>query len=78
MDGRTVDVTLQNLDGRLAAKVTVVYPPPATLNYGGQRWQRSGGYGPDDAVYRPERPFARPATAEVSVPRVVLDPGRRR
>ena len=78
MDGRTVYVTLQHFDGRLAAKLTVVYPPPVALDYGGQQWRRTGGFGSNDAVYRPDRPFARPATEEEPVPRIVLDPGRRR
>jgi hypothetical protein len=78
MDGRTVDVTLQHFDGRLAARLTVVYPPPLALEYGGQQWYRTGGFGSDDAVYRPEHPFARPATEEEPIPRMVLDPGRRR
>ena len=78
MDGRTVDVTLQHFDGRMAARLTVNHPPPAALEYGGQQWHRNGGLGSDDAVYRPERPFARPATEEEPVPRLTLDPGRRR
>ena len=78
MDGRTVEVMLQHVDGRLAAKLTVVYPPPVALDYGGQQWRRTGGFGFDDAVYRPDHPFARPATAEEPIPHVILDPGRRR
>lgn len=75
MDGRTVDVTLQHFDGRFAAKLTVHYPPPAALAYGGQLWRRTGGFGSSDAVYRPDRPFARPATTEE---RLIVEPDRRR
>ena len=78
MDGRTVYVTLQHFDGRLAARLTVNYPPPAALEYGGQQWHRNGGFGADDAVYRPDRPFARPATEEVPFPPLAVNPHRRR
>jgi hypothetical protein len=78
MDSRTVDVTLQSSDGRLTAKLTVNYPPPAALSYGGQQWHRAGGFGSADAVYRPDRPFARPATQEEPLSPTAHVLGRRR
>jgi hypothetical protein len=67
METRTVDVLLQQADGRLVARLTVRYPAPTALAYAGQQWHRSAGYGKDDAVYRPDRPFARPPSQEVPV-----------
>jgi hypothetical protein len=64
MENRTVDIVLQHPDGRLVARLTVKSPPPATLAYGGQQWHRTSGFGPDDAVYRPDRPFVRPKSTE--------------
>jgi len=75
MDGRTVDVILQHFDGRFAAKLTVHFPPPAALAYGGQLWRHTGGFGSRDVVYRPERPFVRPAPREE---RLIVEPFRRR
>ena len=77
METRTVEVVLQHSDGRMVARLTVRYPPPATLEYAGQQWHRAAGFGPADAVYRPDQPFARPVTQEVVLP-ISAVPRRRR
>jgi hypothetical protein len=64
METRTVDVLLQQNDGRLVARLTVRYPPPAAMSYAGQQWHRTGGSGSGDAVYKADRPFARPVSTE--------------
>ena len=78
METRTVDVLLQHADGRLAARLTVRYPPPPALAYAGQQWHRTGGFGPGDAVYRADRPFARPPTGEERLPTLAAVARRRR
>jgi hypothetical protein len=62
----------------MAAQLTVRYPPPATLAYAGQRWHRAAGFDPDDAIYRPDQPFVRPATQEVPPPTLAAAYARRR
>src|SRR6478609_2111289 len=57
METRTVDVVLQHPDGRMVARLTVRYPPPAAIGYAGRQWHRAAGFGPDDAVYRPDQPW---------------------
>ena len=76
METRTVNVVLQDADSRMVAQLTVRYPPPPTLGYAGRQWHRAAGFGPDDAVYRPDQPFARPTTHEV--PLAVFAAARRR
>ncbi len=76
METRTVEVVLQNPDGRMVARLTVKYPPPAALGYAGRQWHRAAGFGPDDAVYRPDHPFARPTTEDAQLP--VFEAARRR
>jgi hypothetical protein len=77
METRTVEVILQHPDGRMVARLTVRYPPPAALDYAGRQWHRAAGFGPDDAVYRPDQPFARPTPQDVGLPAFTASRRRR-
>lgn len=78
MDTRTVDVVLQRQDGRVVARLTVGYPAPQALAYGGEPWHRADGFGIRDAVYHPDAPFRRPPAREQRLPVSAAAPRRRR
>jgi hypothetical protein len=67
METRTVDVLLHQFDGKLAARLTIAFPPPSALTYGGRQWRRTGGNGNNDAIYQPERPFTPPDRPEEAI-----------
>lgn len=79
MGTRTLEIVLQQLDKRFVARLTVPYPPPAAVSYGGQEWHRTSGFGVEEpAVYQPDRPFVRPPTQEEPMPKFANNPSRSR
>ena len=79
METRTLEIVLQRSDRSLVAQLTVPYPPPTAVSYGGQQWHRTSGLGlGEPIVYQPDRAFVRPATQEEPMPRLGIVRSRRR